>query len=132
MSIERTVDLQGPVVLSGLIDCVAMLLAIFAFLSLKAQMSFNRKEVRILPRIFPSNSSLSPPSHLPLPLSSYTLDGISVENRRSCPSQAADEKELIAFGCLILGFLFPLMELALVSSGAIYRCAKLRHVFMVD
>lgn len=72
MSIEQTVDMQGPVVLSGLVDCVAMLLAIFAFLALKAQMSFNRKE-------------------------------------------AADEKELIAFGCLVLGFLFPLLELALRS-----------------
>jgi hypothetical protein len=77
MSIERTVDMQGPVVLSGLVDCIAMMCAMCAILALRAQMSFNRKE-------------------------------------------AADEKELIAFFCLILGFLLPLMELALRSGPMSY------------
>ncbi len=77
MSIENMVDSQGPVVLSGLVDCIAMLCAICGILALKAQMSFNRKE-------------------------------------------AADEKELIAFFCLILGFLLPLIELALRSGPMSY------------
>lgn len=77
MSIERTVDSQGPIVLSGLVDCIALLCAICGLLALKAQMSFNRKE-------------------------------------------AADEKELIAFFCLILGFLLPLLELALRSGPMSY------------
>lgn len=89
-SLERSIDSQGPVVLSGLVDCIALCCAIGAMLSLKAQMSYNRKE-------------------------------------------AADEKELIAFFCLILGFVLPILVLALQSGpmsfvgwvgGDAVRCAR--------
>ena len=76
-NLERYVDMQGPIVVSGMIESLALVCAVFALLSLRAQMSFKREE-------------------------------------------ASDEKEIMAFGALFLGFSVPLMELCLRSGPMSY------------